>query len=192
MKSIKNKKIVLSIISMALIGVTLLSTIFAWFANSDMQQPILFTTGSVEVEAALYQASYVGTEGITESTYEPVTSNIVLDNLISGDVFRFKIVIKNNGTIPAKLTVTLQDLPNITLRNALTLKYSDLDGTTLARELTTFPSGNFIIAINNSLAVDAETTLYFQIDVTRRLTNAHYGQSFLINRIEVKLEQIQP
>ncbi len=192
MKYLKRKQLILMIISFALTGVTLLSAIFAWFVEPSVELPILFTTGSVEAEATLYQASSVGIEPITDSTYVPVTSDIVLDNLISGDIFRFKMVIKNKGTIPAKLSVTLIGLPNITLTQALNLKYSDLDGTTLNNELFSFPTGNFTIAIKPSLDQGAETSFYFQIEVNRRLTNAHYGQSFIINRIEVKLEQIIP
>ena len=85
------------------------------------------------------------------------------------------------------------NLPNITIKDTIRLKYSDLNGTTYISIQETLPINNFIIELPLSPQSGLnEVILYFQIEVKTNLTNAHYGQSLVIDHIEIKLEQIPP
>ncbi|NLL69317.1 MAG: hypothetical protein GX232_03825 [Acholeplasmataceae bacterium] len=196
MKGIEKKKLGVLIVGIVLSAVTLMTSIFAWFANTRVDHPIIFTTGNIDVTATLYKADNVNiSEPVPNSSYQLVTGPVVIDNLVSGDVYRFKLVVKNTGNIPGNLTITLMNLPNITIKDTIRLKYSDLNGTTYTHTQETFPINNFIIGTQASLSPQSglnEVILYFQIEVKTNLTNAHYGQSLVIDHIEIKLEQIPP
>ncbi len=193
----KKRQIILIILSIILTGATLVTTAFAWFVFVDVQHSVIFTTGTIKVDAVLYQANDLNYDGIfEESDYEEVTGPIVLDNIVSKQIFSFKLVVKNQGTIPGKVKITFKNLPTgLTINNVITLKYSDLDGSTYSNVETPFPTNDFIIGTKDSLNYTSgsnETVLLFQIEVTKNLTNAHYGQVLVIDHIEVELEQIPP
>lgn len=202
MNKINKKQIILIFISIVLAGVTLIVSVFAWFFQTDLNYPIVFTAGNVEVSANLYQANDPNFDGLPaagesfqDSDYTLVTGPIVLSNVASNQIFTFKLVVQNNGTIPAKLTITLKNLPDTSFNNAVTLKYSDLDGSTFSNVKTAFPTGDFIIGTKESLSYvtnSNETVLLFQLVINKNLTNALYGEDFVISSIEVSLEQIPP
>mgnify|MGYP000967850512 CR=1 FL=1 len=197
MGNINKRQFILIIVSIVLTGATLITAVFAWFSYSTAEQSIILSTGTMEVKADLYKANDPDCDGVfdPDTAYEVQTSAIELNNLVSGQIYSFKLVIKNNGTIPGKLKVTFMNLPNNTLNNALTLKYSNLDGTINDNTKTVFPNGNFVAATKDSLSHVSgsnETVLLFQIVVNKNLTNAHYGVSFVISSIQVELEQIPP
>ncbi len=197
MGNINKRQLILIIISIVLTGATLITAVFAWFTHSNAEQSIVFSTGTIEVEAELYQANDPDCDGVFDpaTAYQLKTSAIEINNVVSGQIYSFKLVVKNQGTIPGSLKITLMNLPNMTINNALTLKYSELDQSTYANTKTVFPNGNFVIASMDSLSYVSgsnETVLLFQIVVNKNLTNAHYGQTFVISTIKVELEQIPP
>ncbi|MGI6787195.1 MAG: hypothetical protein ACOX5X_01390 [Acholeplasmataceae bacterium] len=197
MKKVSLRQLILIVISIVLTGVTLATSIFAWFAYVNIEQPIIFRTGRVDVDATLYQATDPNYTGgpFEDSDYVLVTNTVTLDNLYSGQIFSFMLKVKNVGSIPGELTITLKNLPNIDLNNALILRYSTLNGTSYTIEQATFPTSDFIIGTKDVLSYltgENEVILLFQIEVGKNLTNAHYGQSLTIDHIEVKLEQIPP
>ena len=105
MKGIEKKKLGVLIVGIVLSAVTLMTSIFAWFANTRVDHPIIFTTGNIDVTATLYKADNVNiSEPVPNSSYQLVTGPVVIDNLVSGDVYRFKLVVKNTGNIPGNLT----------------------------------------------------------------------------------------
>ena len=197
MKKVSLRQLILIVISIVLTGVTLATSIFAWFAYVNIEHPIIFRTGRVDVDATLYQATDPNYTGgpFEDSDYVLVTNTVTLDNLYSGQIFSFMLKVKNVGSIPGELTITLKNLPNIDLNNALILRYSTLNGTSYTIEQATFPTSDFIIGTKDVLSYltgENEVILLFQIEVGKNLTNAHYGQSLTIDHIEVKLEQIPP
>ena len=189
-----NKPLILAIFGVVLTGAALFTTIFAWFAFVKTDQSIIFTTGKVEVLADLYQANDLDFDGIfDESDYELKTGPITINNVVSGQRYSFKLVIKNVGTIPGKLTVTLSHTGVETLNKAYTLHYSNLDETNYSHTETSFPEGEFVVAEMASLtniSNENETVLLFQIFVNKNLTNAQHSQPFIISKITIDLEQI--
>lgn len=194
MKKTINKPLIIAIFGVVLTGVALFTTIFAWFAFVNTEQSIIFTTGKVEVLADLYQANDLDFDGVfDESDYELKTEAININNVVSGQIYSFKLVVKNVGTIPGKLTITLSHSGVETLNKAYTLYYNNLDETTYSNVEETFPEGDFVIAEMASLSNISnqnETVLLFQIFVNKNLTNAQHSQPFIISKITINLEQI--
>lgn len=194
MKKTINKPLIIAIFGVVLTGVALFTTIFAWFAFLNTEQSIIFTTGKVEVLADLYQANDLDFDGVfDESDYELKTEAININNAVSGQIYSFKLVVKNIGTIPGKLTITLSHSGVETLNKVYTLSYTNLDETTYSNVEETFPEGDFVIAEKASLSNasnENETVLLFQIFVNKNLTNAQHSQPFIISKITINLEQI--
>lgn len=193
------KNLIIQMIILIVMGIVLVSTVFGWFATGKKEHIVIFTTKNLEVEATLYQANDIDFDGVfLDTDYEEKTSAILLENVVSNQIYSFKLVVKNVGTLPGKLTINLKDIlflddasnPNATFNQAFELKYSNLDGTTYPHHELSFPTSDYEIASLDVLNSNEEVVLLFQIIVGKKLTNAHYGYQFSISTIEVKLEQI--
>lgn len=197
-----NKKIIITqIILILFIGITLITAIFAWFATGIRNHTIIVRTGHLEVDAILYQANDPDFDGVfDESAYEIKTTDILIENAMSNQIYSFKLVIKNNSSTAGNLTVTLKDIlfldetnsPNSNFNEAFELKYSNINSSTYDNHLPSFPTNDFIIGSQSNLDYalgSNEVVIKFQIIVNKKLTNAHYGYTFQISTIEVKLEQ---
>ena len=200
-KTNAKRKIVFQIIMVVFIGLILISTVFAWFVTGSKSHNVIFTTGNLEVEAILYQANDSDFDGIfDESDYEEKTSDILIENAMSNQIYSFKLVIRNHSTIKGNLTVTLKDIlfldenntADMTFSEAFDLKHTILDGDDYNIINTPFPTNDYIIATKSDFDfanVNNEVVLKFQIVVNKNLTNSHFGYTFSISTIEVKLEQ---
>lgn len=193
------KNLIIQMIVLFVMGIVFVSTVFGWFAMGKKEHVVVFTTGNIEVKATLYQANDPDFDGVfLDSDYQEKTSDILIENVVSNQIYSFKLVVKNKGLLPGKLTINLKDIlflddssnPNATFNQAFELKYSNLDGTTYPHHELSFPTSDYEIALLNPLDVNEEVVLLFQIIVGKKLTNAHYGYQFSISKIEVKLEQI--
>lgn len=202
MMNVQPKKIIITqIILIAFIGITLITAVFAWFATGIRSQTIIIKTGNLEVEAVLYQANDPDFDGIfDESDYVAKTSDILIEHAMSNQIYSFKLVIKNKSSIAGNLTVTLKDIlflddtnnPSPTFNEAFELKYSNINGDTYDHHQTTFPQSDFVIGTMANFdyaSGNNEVVIKFQIIVNKHLTSAHYGYTFQISTILVKLEQ---
>ena len=70
MGNINKRQLILIIISIVLTGATLITAVFAWFTHSNAEQSIVFSTGTIEVEAELYQANDPDCDGV----FDPATA----------------------------------------------------------------------------------------------------------------------
>ncbi len=193
-----HKNLIIQVIVLIVIGIIFVSSVFGWFATGHKSHVVIFTTGNLEVEATLYQANDPDFDGnFLDSDYEVKTSDILIENAVSNQIHSFKLVVKNKGTLPGKLTINLKNIlflnasnnPDATFNQAFELKYTNLNGTTYTHHELSFPTSNYEIALQNPLNPNEEVVLLFQIIVGKKLTNAHYGFKFSISTIEVKLEQ---
>lgn len=194
-----HKNLIIQVIVLIVMGIIFISSVFGWFATGHKNHVVIFTTGNLEAEATLYQADDPDFDGVfLDSDYQVKTSDILIENVVSNQIYSFKLVVKNKGTLPGSLTINLKDIlflddnnnPNATFNQAFELKYSNLNETTYTHHELSFPTNNYEIALKNPLNTDEEVVLLFQIIVGKKLTNAHYGFKFSISTIEVKLEQL--
>ena len=195
------RKLIFQIIMVVFIGLILVSTVFAWFVTGSKSHNVIFTTGNLDVEATLYQANDPDFDGVfDESDYEEKTSDILIENAMSNQIYSFKLVIKNHSTVAGNLTVTLKDIlflnesatTDTTFSEAFDLKHTILDSDDYTSVQTPFPTNDYIIATKSVFDFangNNEVVLKFQIVVNKNLTNSHFGYTFSISTIEVKLEQ---
>lgn len=199
------KNLIIQTIVLIVMGIVFVSTVFGWFAAGRREHVVIFTTGNLQARATLYQANDIDFDGVFQDTdYEEKTSDILIENAMSNQIYSFKLVVKNIGSLPGKLTINLRDIlflddnsdPDTTFSQAFELKYSNLIDSLNPEEptythLTSFPTSDYQIALLDILDSEEEVVILFQIIVSKKLTNAHYGYQFSISKIEVKLEQIE-
>lgn len=197
-----NKKVVLAIIATFFTGAALITTVFGWFALLDVRQSLIFTTGSLESEVEFYMANDPNYDGMfLEEDYVIKTDPIVMENVVSGQIFSFKLVIRNVGNIPGELTVTLKeplfldgsDNPSSSLKEAYSFGYSDIGETNYQHTYDVFPNSDTVFGYKNRVSnLDEDVVIYFQIIVTKKLTNTYYNHTLKIPSIEVRLDQLRP
>lgn len=181
MKKIGTNKLIKQVIMMVVLTFVLASSIFAWFSKQHRDYNIVFETGNLDVEATLYELPS-GINGTKEEVVDPLMFN----NVVSEDIFEFLLEIENKSTIRGQLTVTLF------------VSYSDIDFVDVfnlyidEEPMTSFVlDDDQMIIYSDIFLKDELKDVYLKIEVNQLLTNAHYGEAFTIEKIEVRLEQIQ-
>lgn len=181
MKKIGTNKLIKQVLMMVVLAFVLGSSIFAWFSKQHRDYNIIFETGNLEVEATLYNLP-TGINGLKEEVIEPLTFN----HVVSGDIFEFLLEIENLSSIRGELTVTLY------------ISYSDEDFIDVFNLYVDEEAKTSFILVDDKMIiyngiflVDATKEMYLKIEVNELLTNAHFGETFTIEYVEVRLQQIQ-
>src|SRR5690554_1300747 len=96
-----NKKIILSIMTVIVFMLTI-SVTYAWFTNVETSQPIIIKTGSLTADFHFYQK--------LNDDYQEVTEKLNFNNAIPGEIYEFRIVVSNEGTIDGNLTFVIDEI----------------------------------------------------------------------------------
>lgn len=91
-------------ISSLLIVASLVAVVFAWFNLSNKTPPIIIILGRIEVEPHLYE--------INDGVDTEITESIVINRVVPGDTFNYKLTIKNTGTLVGDLTIKIEFTSN--------------------------------------------------------------------------------
>lgn len=163
------------------------SAVFAWVAFVERSQPIMLYSGRLVAEAKLFvleDPDYDGTD--PNNIYTEITSAYHLTKVQPGQVFSFKLEVKNSGSIPAHLKVFLEidaasesdllDVINIAYTQPLNVNQS-LESMLLFDEVYVEKSETYVF--------------YFQMIVTEFVGNSLSGDAVIIKHLEVTLDQIQ-
>lgn len=115
------QKKTLLLISLIITFILTASTVvFAWFTVVEKTQPILIYSGSLKLEAELFEIS---------DTEIPITSSYDFGMVVPGDIYKFRLDLVNLGTLDANLAVkiTLTNNLSATLRNFFVLNYDGIE-----------------------------------------------------------------
>lgn len=173
----EKKGVGLIIISTLIFVVSLTTTVFAWFSLVEKTQPIIIYSGSVELEVHLYDSD---NNEINDINYTKV---------VPGDVYNFKLTVKNLGSIRSDLDVKFNLLASNNLKNYITFNISDTE-TPAFSDSTTFTSASY--TYENILTYQQEVTINFSVTISGdiELTDLSLNDLIEITSIEITLEQI--
>lgn len=187
----KKIRFIESIVILVMVLALLTTGIFAWIIARFASEPIIFTSGSIKMEASFYQANDANLDGILDGGYTQITTGgLPLDDLMPGQTYTFRLVIVNESTTNGHLTITLKDIvpTQAALYNLLTLNYINpvsTNQTTIALD-----SLNEILFADYVLTFGETLTLDFTIQVEPTINNTLHNESIEIGYIEIRLDQI--
>lgn len=173
-------------LSMLLVAVFLMlgSVTYAWFAKVEKTSIIKFDTASLKVEADLYAGL-----APNDPNYQLVTEALVFNDIVAGEIYYFKLEVKNIGSIDGKLSVYIDNnnlLKSTTLEEDIFLLEDDLNNSK-----NILFDDETIISNDKVLGVNDEVTVYFKIIISSNLTNDNLGDYLTIRGITIRLDQIR-
>ncbi|MDD4000561.1 MAG: hypothetical protein PHX62_06690, partial [Bacilli bacterium] len=85
---------------------------FAWYASYEKTEPIVINTGSLKAQCIFYRGIDSNLDGILdENTYEEIEEeDLTFSYVIPGQIYTFKLSIKNAGTVAGFLSVSIADI----------------------------------------------------------------------------------
>lgn len=111
------KKLMFSIISLAVSFVLLIYSVYAWFSYRTTIDNIIITTGNMEITAELYKGQDFDLDGILdvdENNNEIFvlvnnTEGFLLENLNPNEIVTFKIHAENAGSLKGQLSIYFEN-----------------------------------------------------------------------------------
>lgn len=161
------------------------SVTYAWFSKVNQTNVITIDSASLKVEASLYQAGHSPSIP-SDDDFILVENSIAFGNVIPGERYHFKLVVKNIGSIPGKLTVNVDDIdhsPNLD------------EGIFLFNVKEN--SNSILLNQNNILFEDLiiddgnEVILNFSIELSGIAHSELTAEYLRLNHINIRLDQIQ-
>lgn len=187
----KKIRLIESIVILVMVLALLTTGIFAWIIARFGSEPIIFTSGSIKMEAAFYQANDANLDGILDGGYTQITTGgLQLNDLMPGQTYTFRLVIVNMGTHAGSLSLNMNDIvpSNIALYNLLAIEYT-MPGTTNQVTMNLDDSSKIFFT---DYVLDFENTLTFDfvIMVKPTINNSLQGGSISIGHLFIRLDQI--
>lgn len=158
------------------------SVTFAWYAKVEQTDIIKIESASLKVDAKLY---FAGNDN--SNPFNLVSDQLAINEILPGEVFYFKLIVKNEGTIKGNLSVKIGEvIPSLNLDSGLFTYIVDDTVTDID-----FINDNILL---NSKELDVLEVyeFYFQIGASGLMTEEYQGESLRINSIIIKIDQIRP
>lgn len=187
----KKLRLIESIVIFVMVLALLTTGIFAWIIARFQSDPVIFTSGSITLNAQLYTANDANKDGVLDGGFTEITAaGIDFENLMPGQVYTFRLIIENTGTADGHLDITVKDIlpTNIALFNLLTIDF--IHPTTLINTSLDLNSSNVVLFSNYVLTYEGTLTFDFTIQVEPTINNTLHGESITLGYFEVRLDQI--
>ncbi len=187
----KKLRLIESIVILIMVLALLTTGIFAWIIARFQSEPVIFTSGSIAVDAQLFIANDANRDGTLDGGYTEITSaGIDFVNLMPGQIYTFRLIIDNTGTAPGHLDITVKDiLPTDTdLFNLMTIDF--IHPTTLTNTSLDLNSADVILFSNYVLSFEGTLTFDFTIQIEPTINNDLHNESIQIGYFEIRLDQI--
>lgn len=190
-------KIILSLLTMAFTIVLALYISFAWFTMIESTEPILINTGSLRVTTGLYQAEFDQVGNITK--YTKIEEGDLTINLVTpGQKLSYRIIAQNNGTIPGKLSITVNDIVgDMAMLSGFKIDFIDPTNNeakaVFLDSVEPNESDKMVILLFSDLILEEAELVQFDFDivVTSSINSTMKNQTLLINNFIINLEQFK-
>lgn len=193
----KHGKVIYLSIMLFIIAMSLITITFAWIIVINKTEPIIITTGSIEVKANLFYGKDEDDNNIISADeYKLVDEGgIIFSNIIPGQKFYFKIDIENKGTIPGKLSLSVINIivSSEIINHKFELSYNDPstneEKTISLHELL---DDNYLYLFENFVITEnGKFSFYFTVTGTSEINHNLMGEFLKINSFLVRLDQIR-
>lgn len=201
---------------LVLVAALTVATTYAWFMFNDSTGPIVITTGTIEVNASLYvenQDNNPKNNGTYDeyTDWKRVNTEFSFTNCSPGEIYVFKLVVKNSGTLDGHLKVALRNVyisnghnendilnslnaiylnPTIGDDSFVTKNFKD----NVVLEEVIDDKNYYRLEFFEGYQLDSQDTidLYFKVEIIGSVTdnNTLMGYTLTIGNVYVELKQI--
>ncbi|MFA5449026.1 MAG: hypothetical protein WC292_01110 [Clostridia bacterium] len=103
------RKLIISILLLVFSTVSLVAVVWGWFTEGSTFRDFIITTGNVESEVTLYYLEDFDNDGSLDIVNDAVVAREItqlnIENIKPGDVYQYRLDIKNSGTLAGDLLV---------------------------------------------------------------------------------------
>ncbi|MDD3192052.1 MAG: hypothetical protein PHP41_04810 [Bacilli bacterium] len=193
----KSTKILFLLFLMMMTALLTVYITYAWFTLNKEERPIIINTGSLRATVGFYQGIDSDLDGtLDDNTYEEITEGgITFTHAIPGQIYTFKMMISNIGSVDGVLTLTVNDIvaSNSAVLDGFEVTY--IDPVTSQEETVVFNTmtDQDILLFTNYIlpAYGGLITFDFTIQVTQNLSTAMVNESLYITNYHIHLIQVQ-
>jgi hypothetical protein len=176
-----------------IISIVMLSASFviAWSLINFETEPIIIQTGTLEADVTFFQANDTNLDGILDGGFTEITEgNILFATLIPGQIYTFRLIIENIGSIDGELKLSIFEVISSQndLLDSLDIKYINPITTNL--EIIAINSANITLFEDYVLQSSDTLTFDFTIEVKTTLNSLLSNEQITISAFEVRLDQI--
>lgn len=187
----KKLRLVESILILIMVLALLTTGIYAWIIARFASEPIIFTSGSITMDAGFYSANDSNKDGVLDGGYTEITeSGIDFINLMPGQIYTFRLIVENTGTADGRLQISIKDIipSNSALYELLTIEF--VHPVTSIPTAIDLDASTITLFTNYTLVYDTTLTFDFTIEVKPTIDNTLHNESISIGYLALKLDQI--
>lgn len=169
------------------------TAVFAWTIVRRDTEQIIIQTGTLESEVTFLIANDANKDGNLDGGFEEIeVSNIYFARVTPGEIYTYRLIIENIGSIDGYLQVSVKDLfvTDVGLFDALSIHFEDpVTEQHVSLDLddeTVLLFSEYVLERENSLTFD------FTIQIKTTVTSALSNEQITLGAFEVRLDQIPP
>ena len=164
--------------------------IFAWFIITEKTEPIIISTGTLRSSCSLYYWDDDNYDGILEEDeyIEILEAGIIFNNAIPGQVYHYKLVVENIGTIDGLLTISIGDIlaTNNDMYNGFAVSFIEPEENSI-----TFEEGDIVLFSDYFLEKGETYEFLFMIIIKDTISSSLKAESMIVTNFIVDLAQEQ-
>ncbi|MDY0346809.1 MAG: hypothetical protein RBQ70_03980 [Acholeplasma sp.] len=189
----KQRGVLQSLIVFSLVLALFSLATYAWIIATFKSDPIIVESGTLTVEAQLFEAADLNQDGILDAgpVYTEITTGfMIFANVIPGQTYTYRITVTNTGSTNGYLTIKANDIipSNSELYNLLQLNY--INPVTSSPTSLNLDAETFTMFSDYELAASAQFSLDFTIYIKPTINNALQDEYISIGHFEIILNQI--
>ena len=183
------RKLVYSLFMVIITLSILVFVVFAWFLVAEKTDPIIVSTGSLRTACALYYGVDSDFDGeLDDGSYFEITeAGIEFTDVIPGQIYTYKMVIENLGSVDGFLTITINDIiaTHADMYHGFTVSFLDPE----AKEMN-LVNGDLTLFSDFVLATSTTYEFKFLIKVNNTISSELKFETLIITNFIVRLVQV--
>ncbi|HOA79124.1 MAG TPA: hypothetical protein PKO39_06710 [Bacilli bacterium] len=162
--------------------------VLAWFMVSEKTEPVVITTGALRAQCNLYYGLDSDFDGeLDDGTYaEITTAGIEFTNVIPGQIYTYRLVVRNKGTVDGILSISINDIIATAagMYEGFSVSFTDPETKDLA-----FVNGDLELFTELFLAEGDTYEFNFLIKINETISAEFRYESLTITNFIVRLDQ---
>ncbi|HHZ18696.1 MAG: hypothetical protein ACOX5N_02750 [Bacilli bacterium] len=162
--------------------------VLAWFMVSEKTEPVVITTGALRARCNLYYGLDSDFDGeLDDGTYaEITTAGIEFTNVIPGQIYTYRLVVRNMGTVDGILSISINDIIATAagMYEGFSVSFTDPETKDLA-----FVNGDLELFTELFLAEGDTYEFNFLIKINETISAEFRYESLTITNFIVRLDQ---
>ena len=169
------------------------TAVLAWTIVRRDTEQIIIQTGTLESEVTFLIANDANKDGNLDGGFEAIQDgNIYFARVTPGEIYTYRLIIENIGSIDGYLQVSVKDLfvTDVGLFDALSIHFED----PMTEQNVSLDLDDETVLLFSEYVLERENTFTFDftIQIKTTVTSALSNEQITLGAFEVRLDQIPP